>query len=76
MLIIFIIFQVCADLGIADHVWQDKCAAIAQNNDALGDQFRPAVRAGWQKYICNTYPDSRAVLARPAVGAGTSMVAD
>ncbi len=76
MLIIFIVFQVHADLGIADHVWQDKRAAIAQNFDAVGDQFRPALRAGWLKYISNTYPDGGAVLAGPAVGEGTLVVAD
>ena len=28
-------------------MWQDKRTAIAQTVDALGDQFRPAMRAGW-----------------------------
>jgi hypothetical protein len=36
-----IIMQVLIDLGIADHVWQEKCAAIAVTVDALGDQFKP-----------------------------------
>ena len=37
------------DLGIAVHVWQDKRAGIAKtiDHDALGDRFRPAMRAGW-----------------------------
>jgi hypothetical protein len=32
-------------------VWQDKRAAIAKTVDDLGDQFRPAMRAGWLAYI-------------------------
>ena len=36
-LIIFIILQVRADLGIANHVWQDKRAAIAHTVDNMGD---------------------------------------
>ena len=51
ILIIPIILQVRLDLGIADHVWQDKRTAIAQSVDALSDQFKPAMRAGWMKYI-------------------------
>ena len=56
ILIIPIILQVCLDLGIADHVWQDKRTAIAQSVDALSDQFKPAMSAGWMKYISQTYP--------------------
>ena len=44
-------FQVRQDLGLADHVWQDKRTLIAQSVDNLGDQFRPAMRAGWLSYI-------------------------
>jgi hypothetical protein len=40
-------FQVHPDLGLADHVWQDKRTLIAQSVDNLGDQFRPAMRAAW-----------------------------
>jgi hypothetical protein len=43
--------QVHQDLGLADHVWQDKRAAIAKTVDELGDQLRPAMRAGWLSYI-------------------------
>ncbi len=43
--------QVHQDLGLADHVWQDKRAAIAKTVDDLGYQFRPAMRAGWLSYI-------------------------
>ncbi len=39
MLIISIILQVRIDIGLADHVWQEKRAAIAQTVEALGDQF-------------------------------------
>jgi hypothetical protein len=61
-------FQVCQDLGIADHVWQDKRTAIAQSVDALGDQFRPAMRSGWLSYIRRNYPEDAADGAGPAVG--------
>ena len=36
-------FQVRQDLGIADHVCQEKRTAIAQSVDALSDMFRPAL---------------------------------
>jgi hypothetical protein len=48
--------QVRQELGLADHVWQDKRAAIAKTVDDLGDQFRPAMRAGWLSYIRTTPP--------------------
>ena len=48
--------QVSMDLGIADHVWQDKRTAIAQSVDALGDQFKPVMSAGWMQCIRQTYP--------------------
>ncbi len=49
--------QVRVDLDLADHVWQEKRAAIAASVDSLGDQFRPVMRAGWLAYIRNTYPE-------------------
>ena len=39
------------ELGLADHVWQNKRAAIAQEVEALGPQFRQAMHDGWLKYI-------------------------
>ena len=48
------------ELGIADHIWQDKRAAIAQTVDELGDNFKPAVRAGWMAYIRKAYPNGSA----------------
>uniref|UniRef100_A0A7S0QPZ8 Uncharacterized protein n=1 Tax=Cryptomonas curvata TaxID=233186 RepID=A0A7S0QPZ8_9CRYP len=47
--------QVRADLGLPDHVWVEKRAAIAKRVDDLGDQFRPAMRKGWLDYIQQTY---------------------
>jgi hypothetical protein len=44
-------------LGIADHVWQEKHAAIARGIDALGDRFKPKLRTGWFAYIRETYSD-------------------
>ena len=57
-------------LGIADHVWQDKRATIAGTVDALGDQFRPAMRAGWLSYIRTAYPENAAPAAGLPVGQG------
>ena len=57
ILIISIMLQVCIDLGIANHVWQEKRAAIAATIDLLGDKFKPELRAGWLAYIRETYPD-------------------
>ncbi len=59
--------QVHQDLGLEDHVWQDKRAAIAKTVDDLGDQFRPAMRAGWLSYIRH---GQRHPCCRPARGAG------
>ena len=43
---------------------------ISQSVDKLGDQFRPAMRAGWLSYICRAYPDDGAADAGPIVGEG------
>jgi hypothetical protein len=51
--------QLRVELGIADHVWQEKRDAIAQTVGALVDEFKPAVRAGWMAYIRKTYPVGR-----------------
>ena len=75
ILIIPIILQVRLDLGIADHVWQDKRTAIAQSVDELSDQFKPAMRAGWMKYIRQTY-QAGAVAPVVAVGEGTLVLDD
>ena len=57
------------ELGIADHIWLAKRAAIAQTVDELGDNFKPAMRAGWMAYIRKAYPDG-AASGRIAVGQG------
>ncbi len=66
------------DLGIAYHVWQDKRAAIDKTIDdfKLGDQFRPAMRAGWLAYIRTAYQDDAAAAAGPLVGQGILVVPD
>ncbi len=56
-------------------MWQDKRVSIALTVDALSDQFRPAMRAGWLSYIRNNYLDGAAT-AGPAVGEGTLVVED
>ena len=58
---------------MAGHVWQDKHTAIAQTIDALGDQFRPAMRAGWLAYMKNASPDG---FVAQSVGQGTLVVND
>ena len=48
-------------LGIADHAWLDKRTAIAQTVDALGGEFKAAMRAGWMSYYTRkAYPDGAA----------------
>jgi hypothetical protein len=51
--------QVHVELGIADHVWQEKRATIAATVqvDALGDRFKAELRPGWLAYIRETYPN-------------------
>jgi hypothetical protein len=68
--------QVSKDLVLADHVWQDKRTLIAQSVDNLGDQFRPAMRAGWLSYIRRAYPEDGAADAGPVVGEVILVVAD
>jgi hypothetical protein len=60
--------QIRQELGFADHVRQDKRTLIAQSDDNLGDQFRPAMRTGSLSYICRTYPEDAPDDAGPAVG--------
>ena len=69
-------FQVRQELGIADHVWQDKRTAIAQSVDALSDMFRPALRSGWLSYIRQNYPDGVVEAVGPAVGEGMLVLPD
>ena len=61
------------ELGIADHIWLDKRAAIAQTVDELGDNFKPAIRAGWMAYLRKAYPDGLAS-GRNAVGQGQLVI--
>ena len=68
--------QVRQDLGLADHVWQDKRTLIAQSVDKLGDQFRPAMRAGWRSFIRSAYPENDAIDSCPVVGEGIFVVQD
>ncbi len=67
--------QLRVELGIADHVWQEKRDAIAQTVDALGNEFKPAMRAGWMAHIRKTCPVGAAA-AEDAIGEGTLVVGD
>ncbi len=49
-----------------DHVWLGKRATIAKEIDGLGDQFRPAMSAGWLTYIKNAYPAGGVTVQLPA----------
>ena len=70
-------FQVRQDLGLAEHVWQDKRTLIAQSVDNLGDQFRPAMRAGWLSYIRRVYREEDGVAeVGLVVGEGALVVDD
>ncbi len=68
-------FQIFNNLGIADHAWQDKDAAIAVRADNLGDGFCPALLNGWLAYIKKAYP-ARTVASNTATGQGESVVDD
>jgi hypothetical protein len=75
ILIISFILQVCVELRIANHVWQEKRAAIAASIDGLGDKFKPELRAAWLAYIRETYPDGP--VAEPDImGDGTLEIGD
>ncbi len=50
--------QVRQDLGLADHVWQDKRFLIAQSGDNLGDQF-PCVPDGFHTSVVRTQRTAR-----------------
>ncbi len=50
IMLIILWIQVRIDFGLADHVWQNKLNAIAQEVDGLGTQFRQAMRNGLLKY--------------------------
>ena len=75
IVIIAYCWQVRAELGLPDHVWVEKRAAIAKWVDDLGDQFRPAMRKGWLDYIQKTY-DADAVDYVAAIGQGDLVVPD
>ena len=68
------LLQVRQDLGLADHLWQDKRTLIAISFDNLGDVFRPAMRAGWLSYIRRAHPEDGAVDDCSVVGEGTFVV--
>jgi hypothetical protein len=53
----------------------DKRAAFARKVDDLGDQFSPAIRAGWLAYITKAYLHG-AVFEGHALGEGESVVED
>jgi hypothetical protein len=67
--------QVRVELGITDHVWWEKRAAIAATVDALGDKFKHELRAGWLTYISETYPDGP-VAPAATVGEETLVLGD
>ena len=77
IILIISLFQVRIDLGLADHVWQNKRAAIAQEVDGLGPHFRQAMCNGWLKYIKATYAaQPEAAATGPSIGQGKEVVED
>mmetsp|Transcript_35176 Transcript_35176/g.73671 ORF Transcript_35176/g.73671 Transcript_35176/m.73671 type:complete len:98 (+) Transcript_35176:305-598(+) len=67
--------KVRIDLGLVEHVWQDKRPDISQTVEALGDQFRQALRAGWLPYIQNAYAVG-AASSRSSAGQGPLVVGE
>jgi hypothetical protein len=55
-------------------LWQDKRTVIAQSVDNLGDQFHPAMRAGWLSYIRRAHPNDGEPDAGLVVREGTFVV--
>ncbi len=77
IILIIFLFQVRGELGLADHVWQNRRAAIAQEVEGFGPQFRQAMHDGWLKYIKATYaarPGEEAT--GPSIGQGRVVVED
>ena len=77
IILMILLFQVRIDLGLADHVWENKRAAIAQEVNDLGLLFRQAMRNGWLKYIKATYaaqPEEAAT--GPSIWQGKVVVED
>ncbi len=52
-----ILSQVRKELGIPNHVWQEKSSIIAAIIYGLGAKLKPGLRAAWLAYIRETYPD-------------------
>jgi hypothetical protein len=69
-------FQIRQELGLADHLWQDKKKLIAQSVDNLGDQFSPAMRTRWVSYLRRAYPEHVADGAGSAVGEDVLVLPD
>jgi hypothetical protein len=57
-------------------VWQDKHDDITRSVEALGDKFRPAMRAGWLKYILTAYAAGHVSTAASSIGQGTLIAPD
>jgi hypothetical protein len=58
-------------------VWSNKKKSIAENLDNLGDEFRPAMSAGWLSYICRVYREEEgAADVNLIVGEDTLVVED
>jgi hypothetical protein len=57
-------------------MWQEQRADIAQSVEALGDKFRPAMCAGWLKYIQTAYAAGPASTAASSTRQGTLIVPD
>ena len=55
------------ELGIADHIWLDKRAAIAHTVDALGVDFKPAMRAGRKIYRDGPADGGQAIRQEPLI---------
>ncbi len=59
ILIISIILQVCIQLKIPNHIWQEKRSIIAATINGLGAKFKPELREAWLAYNHKTYLDGQ-----------------
>ena len=51
-----IVFQVRCEKGIQEKCWAEKCAAISDEVEGLGEGYHDALCCGWVKSLSAEYP--------------------
>ena len=51
-----IVFQVRCEKGIQEKGWAEKCAAMADEIEGLGEGYHDALCYGWVKSLSASYP--------------------